>query len=152
MRNCKCTHKIFDITTKRNRLCKLPKKFNGICHVHLKHYGYPQAATKIQAIWRGYRSRTKVSKLFVNLPSEIQNLVLGHMRTNYNIHKLNRTYRNVYFKKLMQIRTELTQRWSIINNLSVNDPLLYVASVEYNDIESEYSYLKSRYEDLTYNF
>ena len=152
MKHCKCTHKIFDITTKRNRLCKLPKKFNGLCHVHLKQYVYPQAATKIQAIWRGYRSRTKVSKLFVNLPSEIQRLVLGHMRTNYNIKKLNSTYRKVYFKKLMKLNLELTQRWSTINSLSVNDPLLYIAAGEYNVIESVYSYLKSRYEDLTYNF
>jgi hypothetical protein len=152
MRNCKCTYKVFDITTKRNRLCKLPNKFNGICHVHLKHYGYPQAATKIQAIWKGYRSRTKVSKLFVNLPSEIQDIVLGHMMTNYNIFKLNRAYKNVYFIKLVKIRTELNQRWSIIKNLSVNDPLLYLAAGEYNVIESKYSYLNSRYEDLICNF
>lgn len=152
MPHYKCTHKIFDITTKRTRLCKLPKKFNGICHTHLKHYFYPQAATKIQAIWRGYRSRTKMSKLFVNLPSDIQNLVVGYMRTNHNIDKLNLTFMNIYYKKLMKIQAELSDRYRTMARLQVTNPLLYIASIEYNVIDTEYRYIKSRYDDLVCNY
>lgn len=82
----KCCEFVFDITTKRNRKCKLYRHFRDYCYIHSQIF-YKDAATLVQRIWRGFYARKKMKNLFYNLPQELQSQVLKYVRTDHNIEK-----------------------------------------------------------------
>lgn len=147
----RCAHQVFDITTKRTRRCKLTKKSNNLCHVHLKMVLPNISATKIQAVWLGYRCRTKLSNLFVNLPSELQRKVVGHMRTNFVTQKLHQTYSKIYYNKFIALRDNLLERQAEMNKFSRLNESLYLERIEYMCVEARFRYIKNRCNDLLYN-
>jgi len=78
----------YAITT--NRKCKKNFKFivNGqkLCHIHA-NIAYKINAIQIQKYWRGYRSRSRIYKIYILLPDELQKKVVFHIRENYLIKK-----------------------------------------------------------------
>lgn len=87
MASNKCCATVFDITTKRNRKCKLHKHFRDYCYIHSRKL-YENVAITIQRIWRGYKKRTKLKTLFYNLPEEIQFEVLNYVRHDHYMEKI----------------------------------------------------------------
>jgi len=82
----RCSAFVFDITTKRDRKCKLTKYFQGVCYVHARII-YRYSVTMIQRVWRGFHKRTKLNNLFFNTPRDIQMHILRYVREDFNIEK-----------------------------------------------------------------
>ena len=62
-----------------------------------RHIGSP---IKIQALWRGYKSRKHLNT-FKRLPDEIWNIVLYYTKLEHNIkHKYFKSLRNIYFNRI----------------------------------------------------
>ena len=71
-------------------ICKKNSTFvinnRDTCYNHAVS-NYNNYVTFIQKIWRGYRKRLFINKVYKNLPNEIQNKILFYVRENYLIKK-----------------------------------------------------------------
>ena len=78
------------IATTTNRICQ--KKFTFIiqnkkcCHIHAKIL-FNKYALIIQKIWKGYKARCLMTKIYTRLPDELQRKIIFYVRENYLIKK-----------------------------------------------------------------
>ena len=83
-KRCSC----FAIST--SRICR--NKFSFIinnkrcCYIHAK-YEYNKYAIYIQKCWTGYRSRCMMTKIYTQLPDDLQRKIAFYVRENYLIKK-----------------------------------------------------------------
>ena len=82
----KCCETVFDITTKRNRKCKLYRHFREYCYIHSEVI-FKNYTILVQRIWRGFYTRKKLKNLFYNLPSELQSHVVKYVRKDHYMEK-----------------------------------------------------------------
>ena len=101
----------YAITT--NRKCKKNFKFiiNGrkMCHIHAD-IEYRKNAIYIQKCWRSYRSRSRINKIYILLPEELQKKVIFYIRENYLIKK---HHHDIIYKIL---ENKIEKDWFNIDN------------------------------------
>lgn len=75
----RCHVFVTDSGTLRPRYCKYKAKFllanSSYCHIHGAIY-FNKYCIKIQSIWKGYKTRKKLKNLFLNLPRDIQRIII----------------------------------------------------------------------------
>jgi hypothetical protein len=69
----RCQTIVQDSQTKRPRKCRRSQRFGCICSCHARQY-----VVKIQAAWRSYRARSKITT-FKQLPSDLWGEVLNYI-------------------------------------------------------------------------
>ena len=75
----------------------------------MNFYKFPKHAIKIQAVWRSYYKRKKINMLFVNLPHDLQNLVLYFMRKEQRQINLHKSYAKIYYNKIYKLNIGLSE-------------------------------------------
>ena len=132
--------------TRLNRKCKNSSTYNKICFIHCKKY-YFNYIIKIQSIWRSHIVRKKLTNLFINLPNEIQNIVLYYMREEYYKHSLYKSYANIYQGKIYKLEQELCQLFYQFQTIYSYDFDVYI--LEKIKIKDKINYFKSRLNEIT---
>ena len=107
--NRRCEHIVFDTSTRRNRKCKKSFSFliNGCkcCYHHANKY-YGRVIAKIQALVRGNICRSKTNKL-KEMPLDIQQIVTGYMREEFENSRYNCQLSNFLVKKIYKVLSEV---------------------------------------------
>ena len=91
-----------------NKRCKCKFLYNSLCYTHFKKYNI-NSIIKIQSVWRSFLTRKKINNLFINLPHELQNLVLYFIREDYRISRLHKSYIAIYNKKINIMNLRLSE-------------------------------------------
>lgn len=110
-------------TTLLNKRCRCKSLYSNLCYIHIKKY-HSDNITKIQSVWRSYLTRRRIKNLFVNLPHELQNLVLYFMREDHMISHLHKSYINIYNNKICRMNiclSELYYHYQTIYSLDFED-------------------------------
>ena len=104
-----CNCYVFDITTKRNRKCKLKPKYTyenkQYCHVHINNTNFFYYIIKIQSTYRSYRHRNLVKK-YKELPREVQCLILKKIRIDVSYEKFSNIISNIILNKTVTFINE----------------------------------------------
>jgi len=117
-----------------------------MCFMHFKKY-YSNYIIKIQSIWRSHRIREKIKSLYINLPREIQNIVLYFMREEYRSHKFRESCSKIYYTKIHKLEYQLASLYfHYQNNFYEFEDYIY-QKIKIND---EITYFRSRLNEITY--
>ena len=82
-----------------------------------------ECATKIQAVWKGRRTRIKLKNLFVNLPQELRRKVLYYVKYDHIYRtKILPLYRRIYEDKLVKLKHEIYEIRNSMNSLLLRNP------------------------------
>lgn len=108
--NRRCEYIVIDTSTRRNRKCKKSFSFliNGCkcCYQHAnKNYG--NIIAKIQAVVRGNICRSKINRL-KEMPSDIQKIISGYMREDFENSRYNCQLSNFLVKKIYKTIVAMT--------------------------------------------
>lgn len=79
---------------------------------------------KIQATWRSHITQTKIKNLYVNLPRELQIMVLEFMRKDIKLANLYKSYSKIYYNKICRLNIYLSNlyyHFQIICTLDFED-------------------------------
>jgi len=108
-----------------HKRCKCKSLYTNFCYTHAKKY-YLGIIIKIQSSWRSYLTRKKIKNLFINLPHELQNLVLYFMREDHRISQLHKSYITIYNNKICRMNlclSELYYHYQTIYSLNFEEYL-----------------------------
>lgn len=94
--------------TLQNRKCRCRSLYNNCCFKHFKKYNISKIV-KVQSVWRSFLTRKKINALFINLPHELQNLVLYFMREDHRISQLHKSYKIIYNNKICRMNICLSE-------------------------------------------
>ena len=109
MPSTRCSAFVFDITTKRDRKCKLHRHFQNVCYIHAQRL-YKESVTTIQRVWRGYQKRTKLDNLFYGLPRELQLNIVKYVRRDFYMEKKwIPSVRDVYITRIINYHSEVNR-------------------------------------------
>ena len=92
--------------TQFNRRCKKTSLCNKMCFIHFNKY-YSEYIIKIQSFWRSRLTRKKIKSLYINLPREIQNIVLYFMRKEHYKNMLYKSFSKIYSVKICNLERKL---------------------------------------------
>lgn len=91
-----------------NKRCRCKVLYDNFCYIHMRIY-HIESIVKIQSTWRSYITRRKIKNLYINLPYELQNLVLYFMREDHRVSQINKTYINIYNNKICKLNLSLSE-------------------------------------------
>lgn len=94
--------------TQLDKRCRRKSLYNNFCYTHFKKYN-TNNIIKIQSVWRSFLTRKKIKNLFIDLPHELQNLVLYFMREEHRISQLYKSYINIYNNKICRLNSRLAE-------------------------------------------
>lgn len=119
------------IATTTNRICQ--KKFSFIikdkkcCHIHAKIL-FNKYALTIQKIWKGYKARNLMTKIYTRLPDELQRKIIFNARENHLIkkhhhniiHNILKTKLNVnyFYLQIQTIKIRLQNEYTDIDHIT----------------------------------
>lgn len=132
-------------TTVMNKKCRCKSLYNNVCFIHFKKYN-TYNIIKIQSVWRSFLTRKKINTLFINLPNELQNLVLYFMRENYRILRLYKSYTNIYNNKISRMNTRLSYLYYHYQTIYSMEPEEYIKKKR--KIINKINYYKNRISEL----
>ena len=98
MPSCRCKYQVFDLKSKKNRLCKNKKKIFNYCHTHI-YILFKAQILKIQSIYKGYYTRKKL-KIFYKLPTDLQRLVIFNINKDIYLKHFNTSISKIIYKKV----------------------------------------------------
>ena len=76
-----------------------------MCYIHAKKF-LGKYVLLIQKIYIGYRTRKKLNTIYNKLPTEIQNIILFHMRQNHYNKKYNQSLSKILINRYYNIFTD----------------------------------------------
>lgn len=129
-----------------NRRCKNKTLYNRMCFIHFKKY-YSNYIIKIQSIWRSHLTRKKIKSLYINLPSEIQNIVVYFMREEYRADKLRKSYSKIYYTKIHNLEYKLSSLYFHYQTTFSYDFEDYID--QKIKIKDKINYFRSRINEIT---
>lgn len=98
MANFKCQHKVFDINTRKYRLCKKKPVICKFCKLHLPLIYY-KSAILIQSYFKAFRIKNKLF-YFRKLPRELQCKILWYMNKTIYIKSMNNSILKIINNKI----------------------------------------------------
>lgn len=102
-------------TTLLNKKCKCKSLYYNFCHVHFKKY-CSKFIINIQSTWRSYLTRKRIKNLFIDLPNELQKLVIYFMEEDYRISQFHRSCINIYNNKICKMNKYLSESYYYYQN------------------------------------
>jgi len=144
-----------------NLICRNKKSFiindKKYCYIHV-NITFKKHALKIQSIYRGNKTRSKLNNIYCKLPDEIQRKIIFHVREAYLLEKHHYSViRNILDKKSKNVLNFANNLKLSYNPIEIVDNMqlithIYNLYIKYNLITSldGISLLKNRVFDLKY--